>query len=84
MFIHAMDLSPPEWELHYKNLYLRQVMDKEKREKGRDQLKRGIEDVQEGVLSTFTPSRSTRYVFLFCCVFVLILGVISSPHSPSS
>ena len=74
---------PPEWEIHYTNICLCQAMDKEKKEKGRDQLKRGIQDMQEGFLSAITPSTSTWYFFLLCCLFVLLVGVISFPHSHS-
>jgi hypothetical protein len=62
-------LIPHNWIKVCSNLYLRQVVMKEKRDGAKDQLSIGIWDMQEDVLSAITPSTNrqifdSKYLFL--------------------
>jgi len=52
---------PPDYAARYKDLYLRQVLNKEKRSVANDQLDAAIADLQDSAVSTITPANPSPW-----------------------
>ena len=61
---------PPDYATRYKDLYLRQVLNKDKRSGANDKLDGAICDLQESAVSAITPVDPSPWCELFLLFFL--------------